>query len=187
MLRKTKYLGISVAPQRNRRLLVLFTYAAFAVSIVVHAMRHPSAGFGDLSFDVLLCLLLTSRIAFGYLVPTYPFSYSAARVSSVPEVKSLMHPERNEKYRDEERDPEPPDERDIVIRNRAYYLAFNAILAYSILIWVVGSFVTDPKFSKHFNLGSLTQYGLLPILVMATTLPQAIILWSEPDVIDEPA
>lgn len=187
MLRTTKYLGLSMASRRNRRLLVIATYGAFALSIAVHAIRHPSGRFGDLGFDVLLCLLLTSRIAFGYLVPTSPFSHNAASVSSVPEVKSLMHPERNAPFRDEERDPEPLDERDIIVRNRAYYVAFNAILGYSILAWLVGSFLADPKFSNRFDLGFLTQYGLLPILVMATTLPQAVILWTEPDVIEEPA
>jgi len=181
MLRNTEYFGISMSAQRNRRLFVLVTYFGFASLVLVHALRHPgnSAGLG---FFVLICILLAGRAAFGYLVPVYPFSYTAASVSAVPEVKSLMHPERNERFRDEERDPAPPDERDIIVRNRAYYVAFNTVMVYTLALAVVGGIVSDAQFSKRLPVGAIAPYALLPILLMATTLPQAIILWTEPDV-----
>ena len=178
MLRHTKYLGISMTPQRNRRLLVFLIYAAFVVLIAVHAMRHAIAGFQDLGFLVMLGLMLTGKFAFGYLVPMYPFSRNAARVSDVPEVNSLMHPERNAKFRDEERE--------IVVRNRAYYLAFNVILAYSLIVWCAGAFLTDARFVDQTT-AAWGAYAFLPVVVMALTLPQAIILWNEPDVIEEAA
>ena len=186
MLRHTKYLGISMTLRRNRRLLVFLIYAAFVALIAVHAKRHAIAGFQDLGFLVMLGMMLTGKFAFGYLVPMYPFSRNAATVSTVPEVKSLMHPERNAKFRDEERDPEPPDEREIVVRNRAYYLAFNVILAYSLAVWCAGALLTDARFVDQTT-AAWGAYAFLPVVVMALTLPQAIILWSEPDVIEEPA
>ena len=186
MLRNTEYLGISMATQRNRRLLVILTYAGFASLVFVHAIRHRGNGT-DLSFFVLICILLAGRAAFGYLVPVYPFSYSSAAVSAVPEVRSLLHPERNEAFRDQERDPAPPDERDIVVRNRAYYVAFNSVMVYTLALAMVGGFVSDPQLSRRLPVATLAPYALLPILLMATTLPQAIILWTEPDLLDETA
>ena len=185
MLRNTQYFGISMAPRRNRRLFVMVTYLGFASLVIVHAFRHHAANFNDLGFYVLICILLAGRTVFGYLVPVSPFFYTAAHVSAVPEVKSLMHPERNEPFRDEERDPAPLDERDIVVRNRAYYLAFNALMVYTLAVSIVAGFVSDPKFSSRIPAVAIAPYTLLAALLMVTTLPQAIMLWIEPDVPDE--
>lgn len=187
MLRNTEYFGISMTARRNRRLFVMIVYLGFASLVMTHAFRHHGANFNDLGFYVLICVVLAGRAAFGYLVPVYPFSYNAVRVSAVPEVKSLMHPERNDRFRDEERDPAPPDERDIVIRNRAYYIAFNALMIYTLAISIVAGFLSDPQFSGRVPLAAIAPYTLLPALVMVTTLPQAIILWTEPDAFEEPA
>jgi hypothetical protein len=186
MLRNTEYFGFSMAAQRNRRLLVIITYLGFSLLVIVHAFRHRGNS-ADLTFFVFICVILAGRAAFGYIVPVYPFSYSAASVSAVPEVKSLLHPERNEPFRDEERDPAPPDEREIVVRNRAYYLAFNTVMVYTLALAIVGGFVSDPQFSSRLPVGAIAPYALLPILLMVTTLPQAIMLWTEPDVLAEPA
>jgi hypothetical protein len=186
MLRNTQYFGISMTTQRNRRLLVIITYVGFAALVLVHALRHHGNS-ADLTFFVLICVLLAGRAAFGYLVPVYPFSIRAASVSAVPEVKSLMHPELNERFRDDERDPEPPDEREIVVRNRAYYVAFNTVMVYTLALSIVGGFASDPQFSSRLPVAAIAPYALLPILLMATTLPQAIILWTEPDLPADPA
>lgn len=184
MLRHTKYLGVPMTQQRNRRWLVSVTYAAFVALIGVHTRRHAIAGFQDLGFDFMIGLMLTSKFAFGYLVPMYPFSSkAAASVSAVPEVKSLMHPERNANFRDEERDPDPLDEREIIVRNRAYYLAFNVVMAYSLIVWCAGAFLTDARWIDQTT-AAWGAYAFLPVVVMALTLPQAIILWSEPDLLE---
>jgi hypothetical protein len=80
------------------------------------------------------------------------------------------------------RSEDEPDERDIAVRNAAYFQSYRALAVYSIAIWVA-----SPLF---FALKAPTavrglQLLIMPLLAMALTLPQAVVLWTEPDVPEE--
>lgn len=72
----------------------------------------------------------------------------------------------------------PLDERDRAIRDRAHYQAMIALRIavglFAVAIWVA----IDLKSS---SLGRVAGVGAYALVVLAMTLPQAILLWTEPD------
>ena len=73
------------------------------------------------------------------------------------------------------RDPGEPDERDIAIRNAAYFKAYRLLGIYLVLVCLIMWSV--------FESGSRFTIWLVvfPLLVLVPTLPQAVILWTAPD------
>ena len=172
MLRTPTVLGISMAPRKNRRLLVATTYATVlalmaAVIIILPSGRQIDAMwmFFVLGYNVV------SRAIFGRLV----------KDTVLPELRggemtSLGLAPRRHRRADES------DEREVAVRNAAYFKAYRALAVYSFAVWFV-----SPLF---FSLSGSTavrviQLFALPLLLMALTLPQAVVLWTEPDVPEE--
>ncbi|MEJ2009403.1 MAG: hypothetical protein P8Z30_14825 [Acidobacteriota bacterium] len=80
------------------------------------------------------------------------------------------------------RDPVDPDEREMAIRNAAYYRSFRIIRAYSITL------VLAIPLWQDLGLPIPRQSWMVAFLLLAfvgVTLPQAVILWTEPDVPEE--
>jgi hypothetical protein len=75
-----------------------------------------------------------------------------------------------------------PDERDIAVRNSAYFEAYRALAVYSIAVWVASPLFLALKASTAAR---GLQLLIMPLLAMALTLPQAVVLWTEPDVPEE--
>jgi MFS family permease len=75
------------------------------------------------------------------------------------------------------------DERELAQRDHAHYLAYQAVAVSLVVLWLLSGFVDNPKWAATFG-ASLHQllYGLIGAsLLLAFTLPQAILLWTEPD------
>jgi hypothetical protein len=173
MLRTPAFLGFSMVRRNNRRLLVATTYATLVALMATIIVIFPS---GRHNANVIwVCFFLAynvvSRTVFGKLV----------KDTVIPEARggeliSLGLAPRRHRNQDE------PDEREVAIRNAAYFKAYRALAVYSIAIWVA-----SPLF---FVLKAATavrglQLLIMPLLAMALTLPQAIVLWNEPDMPEE--
>jgi hypothetical protein len=79
------------------------------------------------------------------------------------------------------RDPiavEDADERQLAVRSRAYFRAFQSIAIYTALLWLVIAVISRFRSAIPLDLMALSMF---PLLVMAVTLPQAWVLWTEPD------
>jgi hypothetical protein len=157
----------------NRRLLVAMTYASFLALMATVIIIFPS---GPQMNAVWLCVFplaynLVSRAIFGKLV----------KDTVLPElggggmISLGLAPRRR-------RDEDGPDEREVAVRNAAYFEAYRALAMYSIALWLA--------WPPIFLLSASTAVRVLllltmPLLAMALTLPQAVVLWTEPDVPEE--
>jgi len=169
MFRTPAILGFSMVSRSNRRLLVATTYAVFLMLVAALIVILPS---GRQYYAVGMCLALAynvvSRSIFGRLVKdTVLPEFRGGEMTGLDLAPRHRHSEDN------------PDEREVAVRNAAYFEAFRALAMYSFAIWLA-----SPLF---FSLTGSTAVRVLllltmPLLVMALTLPQAVVLWSEPDV-----
>jgi hypothetical protein len=160
--------------RNNRRWLVAITYATFlALMAALIIILSPTRGQNGTV--LMMCLVLAyngvSRAVFGSLV----------RNTVLPEVRggevtSLgLTPARR-------RGEDEPDERDVAVRNAAYFQAYRAVAVYSIVLWLASPMVYEVSASTALR---LIQLVTMPLVAMALTLPQAVILWTEPDVPEE--
>lgn len=168
MLNTPKILGISMAPRKNRRLFVMVTYAILvaclaAIPVVPFWHNRIQAAWGLLFF---LIYIMGNHLLFGSIVEPF-MAYS---LRNEEELISLRSAPRGH----------DPDERDLAVRNAAHYQAFRVAAIYGLVVWVaiMGSTTLN---------GSAVALSILiiPLLAMLWTLPQAIILWTEPDVPEE--
>jgi hypothetical protein len=172
MLRTPIVLGISMAPQRSRRIFVALTYAVLlalaVVTLIVPSWRDRFAGWVTASGAFsLVCLLV-----FGKLVKqTGPLDIRGGELTSLGLISRR-------------RDQDQPDEREVAIRNAACFAAYRVLALYSIAIYSAAWFSFDLRASVAVKVLELLT---MPLLGMALTLPQAALLWREPDVPEEEA
>ena len=168
MLRTPAFLGFSMVSRNNRRLLVATTYVILLVSMVVLIVILPSGRRPEAVWTcILLAYNVVSRLVFGRLV----------KDTVLPELRggeltSLgLASGRVRQYE--------PDEREVAVRNTAHYKAYRLLAVYSIALWVVAPLYwsVTPSTAVH-----VIQLLTMPLMVMALTLPQAVVLWTEPDV-----
>jgi len=170
MLRTPMVLGISMAPRKNRRLLVSVTYAvmlALALTIfIVPSWRDRSAGWMTASCGFAsVCLLI-----FGTLVKqTGPLDIRGGDLISLGLVRRR-------------RADNQPDERELTIRNAACFQAYRVLALYSIATFAAASFSFDLQASVAVK---VLEVLAMPLLGIALTLPQAALLWLELDVPEE--
>lgn len=173
MLRTPVILGMSMAPQKNRRLLVMVTYLILAACVTAILVVPPLVGRMRLLWLLFLPL--------AYNVVSYAVFGKMIRPTALPQPRGEMAslgltPKR--------RDQDEPDERDLALRNAAHYQAFRAGAVYGLVLWC------SMPFLWHWNLSGATVVLIMlllamPLLTILLTLPQAIILWTEPDVPEE--
>ncbi len=165
-----------MGPQKNRRMLVVFMYAislAYAVVILMaHAWVHSLGPLGRQLFVFAGAGLLLAPLH--WFTRFAKFTPLGGRPVSVEITRLGLTPGP--------RDPYDPDEREVGIRYAAHYKAYRVIALCSILLILV------PMFADHFE--SATVHRLMMALSMLVvfivwSLPQAIILWTEPDVPEE--
>jgi len=177
MLKTPVFLGFSMVRRDNRRLLVAVAYATLLALMATVIIILPLGGryLGGRRAVVWWCLLLAhgvvSRAIFGRL----------AKDTVLPEIRggemtSLGLTPRRRRGEDE------PDEREVAVRNAAYFAAYCGLAVYSIIVWAALPSIFE--FSASTAL-LLLQLLVMPLLAMALTLPQAVVLWTEPDVPEE--
>lgn len=168
MLHTGTLLGISTVSRKNRRLLVAATYLVVLLmlsGIVMVPWGH------NRYFQLILCsvLLITLNLSF------YLFG-SIVKQTVFPElrVETITLGLMRKRHGSGE-----PDERDLEVRNAAYFTAYRILATYLLFICLV----LGPAFNSSDNRVLLLL--ILPMLVLAPTLPQAVILWTEHDVPEE--
>jgi hypothetical protein len=168
MLQTSTLLGISMVSRKNRRLFVTAIYMVVLLmlfGIVMIPWGH-SRYFQPVLCSVFLLPINLSFYLFGSVVKQTVFP--ELRVE--PTILVLTR-KRHE--------PGEPDERDLAVRNAAYFTAYRILAAYSLLICLM----LWPAFNSGDN--RIPLLLILPLLVFAPTLPQAVILWTEHDVPEE--
>jgi|HubBroStandDraft_4_1064222.scaffolds.fasta_scaffold27458_3 hypothetical protein len=178
MKRRHAFLFFSVETQSHRRSLVIAYYAVFAMLCLIMATLRGTHG-------LVLLLQLTAMAAF-YLGGT----------SAKGPVRLFSHWQR--KFVDGSIygiDPRRMrangaasrlrvDEQDLYTRDRAHYLAYAATRWAVILFALFGPLVVYEIGISAF--GRLLVVLCVPFCVLFLSLPQAIILWNEPDLEADP-
>lgn len=174
MLRTPAVLGLSMAPRRNRRLFVTFIYGIM-LTITVAILVVPAWG------DRVNIVWGSAAMSF-YLVCWLAFR------GLVDEQTALPPPERrwgrmiSLGLAARRRDLDELDEREVAIRNAAHFRAYRVLTWYMIIIWTATWFSFD--LSASGGVRGL-QLFIMPLWGMVGTLPQAALLWTEPDVPEE--
>ena len=174
---------LDMAARIHRRTLVVSIYAGLAMLMAAlwSVDRWHTSGVYMIFATIFVNRLFLGGYNFGGLIK--PFNGKAPRRSSYAETPFLMlalrvyqpAPEENE-YRN--------DEREVHLRNRAHYQAYKVLTIALTVLWLVADWkMKVPRLLAwmHVSTDGLL-YGLvLMAIVAALTLPQAILLWTEPD------
>lgn len=164
MLQAGTLLGVSLVPRKNRRLLVTGTYL---IILLASATIVLTTSAQTRYFQLILNLV--------FLVPVNVSLYFFGRVVEQSVFPDLRRTPVTLQLSGRPREVGEPDERDLSIRNAAYFTAYRLVATYSLFVCLM----VWPAFDSGSTLFPLLL--LLPIFVFAPTLPQAVILWSEPD------
>lgn len=161
-MEKDSLFGISMVRRRNRRALVFATYALLLMITAIILTFHP---WVTVWVWFVLVFNLTGGLVFGKLVKQMTFPER-----STPAVATIGIVDRPPK--------ESLDERELSVRNAAYFMAFRILALYSTAFFVSVHYLL---LYKATIAPRLILALMIPVLVMVMTLPQAIVLWSEPD------
>lgn len=181
---------ISMASQTRRRALVLAIYAAFALLMAVgwQTTQWKGSGAWVIWAALFACRFFLGGYYTGGLVK--PFNGKASkRYESPPSLLALklrvyqpVPAGDDSVYRN--------DERELHQRDHAHYLAFQAVgVAVCVPMFIASMRLIRPSLMSWIPMPpDAMYYGLtLVAMILFLTLPQAILLWTEPDMEDEPA
>ena len=176
MLKSPAFLGFSMVRRDSRRRLVVVTYAILLALMAVMMVVPLSAPrmIGGRSAGLIWCLILT------YNVVSWSIFGRLAKDMVLPQIRggeitSLgLAPRR--------RSGDGLDERELAVRNAAYFTAYRVVAVYSIIAWM--ALICSFDLSASIAL-SLRLWLFIPLLTMVLTLPPAVVLWTEPDVPEE--
>ena len=173
MFKEAELLGVSLKKRSRRRALVVITFALLAGCIgLISIQSMPNAANVIGEFAVLVFIVVTRGI-FGSIVQQQlvPLQPEEAGRTILPLGLARSIPPLNPDFIE-------PDEYEITIRNDAYYRAYRCVAGYSfIVLLVIVWFFREPAPARQF----LTFATVLVLIAMIFTLPQAIIIWRQPD------
>jgi len=173
---------LDMAPQSNRRTLVVLIYAGVALTMtgLWFLDRWRITGVYMIFATIAVNRLLLGGYNFGGLIK--PFSGKAPRRKADPPPFLALglrlygpEPEENEYCN---------DERETQQRDRAHYTAYQGLASGLAAIWLIADWQANaPRLLMWLPGGpAIYLYGLvLGLVVISQTLPQAILLWTEPD------
>lgn len=159
-----------MSSRRNRRALVVLTYAGIAVLTVLMGVMAGA------SFQSPMWLVIifsgVSRGLFGAVVPQQTLRDRPQNV-----VEARLGLSASGQWVEA-----PADEREIGLRNAAYFSAFRVVTLYALVVWFTVLLMQDPKL--HMS-PVILQVVTTPLIMLVVTLPQAILLWNHPDLLEE--
>ena len=173
---------VDMAPRAHRRTLVVLIYAGLAVLMTGLWLAD---GWRTSSVWMILASILVNRLilggyAFGGLIKPFTGRAPARPVEPPPFLVlglRLYQPEPGEReFRN--------DERELRQRDHAHYLAYQVLAVSLIVVWFMAKMrLSVPGLFGFLPMpADLLVYGMiLAIVVAVLTLPQAILLWTEPD------
>jgi hypothetical protein len=177
---------VDMAERQRRRVLVVAIYAAMAVFLAIAFSSHHWEG---MSPYVIWTVILICRLFLGGYYPgglIKPFNEKASKrkeTSSLQLLRLRVFPSTLTADGEYEN-----DERELNQRGQAHYLAYR-VLGLSLLVpWAVSSFFGESRFSGTYAViaNHVCSAMLLTLLLLFLTLPQAILLWTEPDMDQNP-
>ena len=177
---------VDMAPRTNRRALVVLIYAGLAALMAGLWMVD---GWHVTGVYLVFATILVNRLflgGYGIGGLIKPFNGKAPKRSEAPPPFLMLAlrvyqpaPEESE-YRS--------DERELRQHDRAHYQAYQVVTVAQVVVWLLA----DWKLNASRLLAwvpvsaDLMLYGLvLAAIVVSVTLPQAILLWTEPDMAAE--
>jgi hypothetical protein len=173
---------IDMAPRGRRHALVVLIYSGLAAAITglwFLDRLHTSAPYLIFATFAINRFFL-GGYSFGGLIK--PFSGKPPRKSAAPPPFILLslHMYSIEPGESQYRN----DEREIKQRNGAVYKAYQFLIIVLIFLWLLMNFHTNiPRLLERLSLpiDQLLYCLATASIVLAFTLPQAILLWTEPD------
>jgi hypothetical protein len=176
---------LDMAPRSHRRNLVILIYAGLTALMAASWLldRWHTSGVYMIFATILINRMLLGGYNFGGLVKPFNGRAPQTRLDPPPFLLlglRLYKPEPGEnEYRN--------DEREAAQRDHAHYQAYQSIAMALVFIWLICSLKMNlPRFMSFLPVSADTLlYGLtLAAIVVSQTLPQVILLWTEPDMPD---
>ena len=177
---------VDMARRIHRRVLVALIYACFAVLLAIFwgLDRWHTTGVYMIFATFLVNRFFLGGYYFGGLVK--PFNSKAPRWQEVtpPFVMLTMRMWKPEPVESDYRN----DEREREQRDRAHYVSYQVLTVALALVWLMADWkMKRPRFLRWMPVpADVLLYGfVLSACVVAITLPQAVLLWTEPDLENE--
>ena len=174
---------VSMAQRNRRRIVVAVIYGLLATLLIG---SYLIGSWRAASPYLIWAVILACRLFLGGYTPgglVKPFNGKAPRNSERPpnvlalqlRVYPVLPGADGEAYRN--------DERELRQRDNAHYRAYQVLGISLIVPWFICSVFGDPKLFgwSAATVNHLCAVLLLAILALFLTLPQAILLWTEPD------
>jgi len=179
---------ISMASQTRRRTLVVAIYAAFAILLAALWLLTGWRGSGAYVIwaAILACRLFLGGYYSGGLVK--PFNNKPPKEPAMPPPLLALKLRVYQPVPADDQSAWRNDERELHQRDHAHYLAYQAIgVAVCVPMFIASIRLIRPSLLSWIPMQpDAIYYGLtLVALILFLTLPQAILLWIEPDM-EEP-
>ena len=179
---------IDMAARERRRMLVVGIYAAFAAGMAGcwFVDRWETTAVYFIFATLVVNRFLLGGYALGGLIK--PFGGKRPKRLDMPPpfvllaLRVYQMPPGEEHFRS--------DEREIEQRNGAVYKAYGVMLLVLVFVWLAVNFNLHlPRLMERLGVPMANVlYGMATaVVVLGLTLPQAILLWTEPDMEGERA
>jgi hypothetical protein len=164
MLVNRRIFGVSLNSRRNRRWVAVLLYVPLGVPFVLISLKHGGFWESEQEFWFLFFpVLVVDALIFGN------FLFWGKRRGG------LLKPFAQ--------DPERPnDERELSARDAAHYRALRALRLLILVPVFLPAFVARQPTERLF----VMRMSIWGLWVIAMSLPQAVLLWTEPDIDSEP-
>ncbi|MDR3793667.1 MAG: hypothetical protein P4L03_09840 [Terracidiphilus sp.] len=179
---------INMARQQRRRALVVCMYAGFAALMGV---LWPTTHLRHTGAYVLYAVIAVCWLFLGGITPrglVKPFNGKAPRMQTQISPLSGLRLEVYPPVLPGDEAEFQNDEREVHQRDRAHYLAYQAVgVAVAMLLSMALFRSLFPAWFGWMGVNPDELYFgiLLALAVMMMTLPQAVLLWTEPDMEEE--
>ena len=175
MIEQTTFLGFPLAPLRNRRMLVVAFYAV-SLGLTLLAILYPR---------LFTTVLFTQTATLGGVLggirsggPVKVFHEKPADPNRpIPDGSGIQ--QLNLAGRPRFNLLTPLDERDRTERDHAHYVAFRIL--YLVLAGLTLAFWIANELNLRAAIYAAAPMLCWTILILASTLPQSVILWTEPE------
>lgn len=179
---------IDMSTQHRRRQLVISIYAA---ALLILAVGYPLDHWHMSGNYLMIGLSLLSQHVLGGqgingLIK--PFNNRQPRPSAEPPSILALHLRVYDPLPADDARRYQNDERELAQRDRAHYRAYTPLIFVLLALWLVAGFALHvPRLTHWLPVEPLVVVeGIVLVgLLLAITLPQAILLWTEPDMDNE--
>lgn len=180
-MRSTTILGFKMEKQSARRSLVVAVYLLLAILVVAGWFLDRLLETGVYIFWAAFFLNYFVLGGYGPEGLVKPFTGTGFRHRPVPSnlVELELYATGNlqnspSEYRN--------DERELRRRDHVHYQAYQALCVLLAGIWLISVWTLHPpRFIPAGLLPILLYLVVFPVILIALTLPQSIVLWTEPD------